>query len=71
MRAKVLTQVSRKQQVVILVLIPSVFALRTVGIFLNPVRSKEEYSGVGGRVPISRGGNLTVIMGVLQSLRAA
>ena len=71
MYAKVLTQVSQKQQVVILVSIPSVFALWTVGIFLNPVRSKEEYSGVGGRVPISGSGNLTVSMGVLQSLRAA
>ena len=70
MRAKVLTQVSRKQQVVILVSIPSVFSLWTIGILLN-LRLEEEYSRVGGRVPIPRGGNPTVNMGVLQSPRAA
>ena len=48
-RSEVLTQVGGKYQVVILVLIPSVFALLRAGIFLNPIEIRRGILGGWGQ----------------------
>ena len=52
-------QIGRKQQVVILVPISSIFASRTGGIILHPAQIRGGEYGAWGSVPIPGGGNPT------------
>ena len=68
MCTEVLTQVGGKYQVVILVLIPSVFALLRAGIFLNPIEIRRGILGGWGQGSHTWGGSPTVSIGAVQSL---